>query len=59
MMAFPNMNKVFLIKVNTSNCGIKAMLMQESHSIAYIIKVLSLKNQPLSIYKKKCWLFCL
>ena len=43
----------FVIETDASSMGIKAMLMQGGHHIAYISKVLSLKYQGLLVYEKE------
>jgi hypothetical protein len=42
------------VKIDASDRGIGAVLMQEGHPIAYLSKALSKKSQAMSTYEKEC-----
>jgi hypothetical protein len=53
VLALPNFAKLFSIKTDASGSGVRAVLMQEQHPIAYISKALGPKLQGLSTYEKE------
>ena len=53
VLALPNFSKEFVVEVYASCFGIGAVLMQESHPIAYISRTLKKQQQSLSTYEKE------
>ena len=53
VLALPDLNKQFIIKIDAKWVGIKTMLIQEGYLITYISKSIRLKQQALSTYKKE------
>ncbi|GJY66965.1 retrotransposon-related protein [Tanacetum coccineum] len=53
VLALPDYNKTFVVETDASGVGIRAMLQQEGHPIAYLSKTLAPKHQALSTYKKE------
>jgi len=51
ILALLDFTKEFVVEIDASGGGIGPMLMQESHPIAYLSKVLSPRHQALSIYE--------
>lgn len=49
VLALPNMTKPFVIQAYASQTDIGVVLMQNQHPIAFISKMLSQKNQLLSV----------
>jgi hypothetical protein len=54
VLALPNFQKPFVLETDASDLGFGAMLMQDNHPIAYLSKVVCVKNQALSTYEKEC-----
>lgn len=54
VLALPDFDKTFVLETDASEVGFGAVLMQDSHPIAYLSKAVSGKNQALSIYEKEC-----
>ena len=54
VLALPDFSKTFVIETDASDKGVGAVLLQESHPIAYISRALGPKNQMLSTYEKEC-----
>jgi hypothetical protein len=54
MLAIPDFNKTFVLETDASEVGFGAVLLQDSHPIAYLSKVVCAKNQALSTYEKEC-----
>ena len=52
-LALPNYSKEFMVEVDASGFGIGAVLMQDSHPIAYISRTLNKQQQSLSTYEKE------
>lgn len=55
ILALPNFHLDFMIKTDTSRIGIRVILMQNSHPIAYISKVLSNKHQAMPAYDEEMY----
>lgn len=53
VLALPNFSKTFVIATDACDVGIGAVLMQDSHPLAYVSKALGPKNRSLSIYEKE------
>ena len=53
VLALPDFTKPFMVEANASGGGIGAVLMQDSHPIAYLSKALSPRHQALSAYEKE------
>ena len=53
MLALPSLDEQFIIKTDAYDVGIGAMLMQDSHPIAYISKALAPRHHSLSMYEKE------
>lgn len=53
VFTLPYFNKLFVIESNTSGAGIRVVLMQKSHPIAYTSKVFSISYLSLSVYDKE------
>lgn len=54
VLVLPNFQKPFVLETDASDLGFGAMLMQDNHPIAYLSKVVCVKNQALSTYEKEC-----
>jgi len=54
VLSLPDFHKPFVLETDASDSGFGAVLMQEGHTIAYLSKPLSGRNQGLSTYKKEC-----
>ena len=54
VLALPNFQKPFVVETNASDKGIRAVLHQENHPIAFVSRALGPKNQGLSTYEKEC-----
>lgn len=53
-MGIPDFTKPFILETDASEVGFGAVLLQNSHPIAYLSKVVCAKNQALSTYEKEC-----
>jgi hypothetical protein len=49
----PNFDKPFYVKIDASNAGVGAVLMQDNHPLAYISKSLGPRMRELSTYEKE------
>jgi len=54
VLALPDFTKPFTIETDASAVGMGAVLMQNSHPVAYLSKALGVKAQALSTYEKEC-----
>ena len=53
VLALPDFTKNFVVKTDASGSEMGAVLMQDSHPIAYLSKALSPRHQTLSTYWKE------
>ncbi|GJY29036.1 transposon ty3-G gag-pol polyprotein, partial [Tanacetum coccineum] len=53
VLGLPNFNKPFIVETDASGVGIRAVLQQNRHPIAYLSKTLSTRHQALSTYEKE------
>jgi RNase H-like domain found in reverse transcriptase len=53
VLALSDFTKPFILETNVSDKGMRAVLMQGRRPIAYLSKVLGIKNQQLSTYEKE------
>lgn len=53
VLALPDFTKPFNIHTDASQHGVGAILMQQSHLLAFLSRVLGPKNQGLSTYEKE------
>ncbi|XP_060212133.1 uncharacterized protein LOC132639720 [Lycium barbarum] len=53
VLALPDMNKTFIVETDASGYGIRVVLMQEGHPIAFISKILSSKHVAMSVYDRE------
>ena len=54
VLALPQFQKSFNIETDASDVGLGAVLMQDSHPIAFLSQTLCPKNAALSTYEKEC-----
>ena len=54
VLALPQFNKSFTVETDASETGLGAVLMQDSHPIAFLSQTLSPRNAALSTYEKEC-----
>jgi hypothetical protein len=47
-------SKEFVLQTDACINGVRAVLMQQSHPLAFLSKALGPKNQALTIYDKEC-----
>lgn len=54
VLALPDFSKQFVIETDANAKGIGAVLMQNSHPVAYLSRALAPRNLGLSAYEKEC-----
>lgn len=54
VLAIPDFSKPFILETDANDVGFGAVLLQDSHPIAYLSKAVCAKNQALSTYEKEC-----
>lgn len=54
VLALPDFRKKFVVETDASATGVGAVLMQDSHPVAYLSKALRPHNMGLSAYEKEC-----
>jgi len=54
VLAIPDFSKPFVLETDASDVGFGAVLLQNSHPVAYLSKAVCAKNQALSTYEKEC-----
>lgn len=54
VLGIPDFTKQFVLETDASEVGFGAVLLQDSHPIAYLSKAVCPKNQALSTYEKEC-----
>jgi hypothetical protein len=52
VLVVPNFSKQFKLETDACDFGIRVVLMQDHHSLAYLSKHLCPRNQTLSVYEK-------
>jgi len=53
MLDLLDMNKVFVVETDASRVGMRIVLIEKGHPIAYITKIFRLKQQALSTYESE------
>lgn len=53
MLALPNFDKLSVVETETLNYDIRAIIMQENHSICFLSRALGFRHRPLSVYEKE------
>ncbi|XP_074342931.1 uncharacterized protein LOC141680663 [Apium graveolens] len=53
VLAVPNFDLSFIVEIDASNKGIRVVLMQQGHPLAFISRTLGPKWQKLSVYEKE------
>lgn len=53
MLALPDMNKLFIVEINSSGFGIGVVLLQEGHPIAFISKGFSPRYATFSVHNRE------
>ncbi|GJW76261.1 retrovirus-related pol polyprotein from transposon 17.6, partial [Tanacetum coccineum] len=53
VLGLPDFNKPFIVKIDASRVGIRAVLQQDGHLIAYLSRTLSSRHRALSAYEKR------
>ena len=53
ILALPDFTRPFCIETDASNLGVGAVLLLDSHQLAFLSRALSPKNQGLSAYEKE------
>jgi hypothetical protein len=53
ILSLPDLNKLFIVETNASIVGVRVVLIQDRHLIAYINKYLGPKQQAMSIYEEE------
>jgi hypothetical protein len=53
VLALPDFNKLFIMETDVLLTGVGAILMQERHLIAFIIKSLRSKQQVMPVYERE------
>jgi hypothetical protein len=54
VLAIPDFSLPFVLETDACNTGVGAVLMQQSHPVAYLSQALCARNQTLSTYEKEC-----
>lgn len=53
ILAMPDFSKPFVVETDASGAGLGAVLLQDSHPIAYYSQVLGVKSRSKPVYKKE------
>jgi hypothetical protein len=53
VLSLPDLNKLFIVETDASMVGVRVVLIQDKHHIAYINKYLGPKQQAISVYKEE------
>jgi hypothetical protein len=53
MLALPNFDKPFALEIDASGFGVCAVLLQDSHPLAFVSKPLGIKHMGLFVYEKE------
>ena len=54
VLAIPDFGVQFVLETDACNTGIRGVLMQKEHPVAYLSKALLTRSQDLSTYEKEC-----
>ncbi|GJU48942.1 putative mitochondrial protein [Tanacetum coccineum] len=55
VLALPNFQEEFIVETDASDEGIRVVLQQQGHPIAFLIRSLAPKHKGLSTYEKELW----
>lgn len=53
LLVLPDFHETFIMETDASNAGIRVVLLQKGHPMAFLSKALSPRQQGLSVYGKE------